>query len=113
MLVHNHKYFTSDNCIFQDLVKLYYISYSLVPNHEMTEVTQVIPIKLGDVVDLPTEPCHPQCIQQLAVQCKAHRCYKSQPDNWKVKVKKFFYSSCGKICAMHLYALPSAVAVLV
>ena len=32
-------------------------------------------IKLEDVVDLPTEPYHPQ---QLAVQCKAQRCYESQ-----------------------------------
>jgi len=30
------------------------------------------------VVDFPTEPYHLQCIQQLAVQCKAQRCYKSQ-----------------------------------
>jgi len=39
---------------------------------------QVTPIKLEDVVDLLTEPYHPQRIHQLAVQCKAQRCYKSQ-----------------------------------
>ena len=35
-------------------------------------------LNLEDVVDLPTEPYHPQRIQQLAVQCKAQRCYESQ-----------------------------------
>ena len=42
---------------------------------------RLTPIKLVDVVDLPTEPYHPQLIQQLAVQCKAQRCYGANPDN--------------------------------
>jgi len=39
---------------------------------------QVAPINLEDVVDLPTEPYHPQHSQQLAVQCKAQSCFESQ-----------------------------------
>jgi len=52
---------------------------------------QVIPIKLEDVVDHPTEPYHPQRIQQLAVlvQCKAQRCYESQSRQLKHEGEKF------------------------
>ena len=53
-------------------------------------VVQVIPIKLEDIVDLPTEPYHPQRIQQLAVQCKAQRCYKSQSRQLKNEGEKIF-----------------------
>ena len=53
-------------------------------------VAQVIPIKLEDVVDLPTEPYHPQRIQQLAVQCKAQRCYESQSRQLKNECEKNF-----------------------
>ena len=51
-------------------------------------VVQVTPIKLEDVVDLRTEPYHPQCIRQLAAKCKAQRCYESQSRQLKMKVKK-------------------------
>jgi len=47
-------------------------------------------IKLEDVVDLPTEPYHPQCIQQLVVQCKAQRCYESQSRQLKNEGAKNF-----------------------
>jgi len=47
-------------------------------------------IKLEDVVDLPTEPYHPQRIQQLAVQCKAQRCYESQSRQLKNEGENFF-----------------------
>jgi len=47
-------------------------------------------IKLEDVVDLPTEPYHPQRIQQLAVQCKAQRCYESQSRQLKNEGEKIF-----------------------
>ena len=36
---------------------------SLLRVHILVHVAQVIHIKLEDVVDLPTEPYHPQCIQ--------------------------------------------------
>jgi len=41
------------------------------------------------VVDLPTEPYHPQRIQQLAVQCKAQRFYDSQSRQLKNEGEKF------------------------
>ena len=47
-------------------------------------------IKLEDVVDLPTEPYHPQHIQQLAVQRKAQRCYESQSRQLKNEGEKNF-----------------------
>jgi len=45
-------------------------------------------------------------VYQLAVQCKAQRCYKSQ---WKMKVKKFFRASHTQINTTHLNPLPSPV----
>jgi len=60
---------------------------------------QVTPIKLEDVVDLLTEPYHPQRIQQLAVQCKAQRCYESQSRQPKNEGEKIFSTLC-----MDLYA---------
>ena len=51
---------------------------------------QVTPIKLEDIVDLLTEPYHPQSIQQLAVQCKAQRCYESQSRQPKNESEKKF-----------------------
>jgi len=47
-------------------------------------------MKLEDIVDLPTEPFHPQRIQQLAVQCKAQRCYGSQSQQLKNEGEKNF-----------------------
>ena len=76
-------------------------------------VAQVTPIKLEDVVDLPTEPYHPQCIQQLAAKCKAQTCYESQSRQLKMKVKNYFHASHGKITTTHLYPLPSPLVVAV
>jgi len=58
-------------------------------------------IKLEDVVDLPTEPYHPQRIQQLAVQCKAQRCYESQSRQLKNEGEKIFSACHGQIAATH------------
>ena len=68
-------------------------------------------IKLEDVVDLPTEPDHPQRIQQLAVQCKAQRCYESQSRQLKNEGEKNLPRFARKIAATCLYTLPSPVAV--
>jgi len=56
-------------------------------------------IKLEDVVDLPTEPYHPQCIQQLVVQCKAQRCYESQSRQLKNEGEKIFLRFTRTIAA--------------
>jgi len=60
-------------------------------------------MELEDVVDLPTESYHPQRIQQLAVQCKAQRCYESQSR----QLKKIFPRFARTIAATRL---PSPVA---
>ena len=67
-------------------------------------------IKLEDVVDLPTEPYQPRRIQQLAVQCKAQRCYESQSRQLKNEGEKIFPRFARTIAATHLYTLPSLVA---
>ena len=62
-------------------------------------------IELEDVVDLPTEPYHPQRIQQLAVQCKAQRCYESQSRKPKNEGEKNFPRFARTIAATRLYTL--------
>jgi len=59
-------------------------------------------IKLEDVVDLPTEPYHPQRIQQLAVQCKAQRCYESQSRQLKYEGEKKFFALCTDSLPLHI-----------
>jgi len=69
-------------------------------------------IKLEDVVDLPTEPYHPQRIQQLAVECKAQRCYESQSRQLKNEREKFFRASRGRSpLRASTRTLPSPVAI--
>ena len=67
-------------------------------------------IKLEDVVDFPTERYHPQRIQELAVQCKAQRCYESQSRQLKNEGEKIFPRFARTIAATRLYTLPSLLA---